>query len=88
MAEITDIEENEEQEGAEGVESEESTGGDPEVDAQEVIVDEDDGEIDEDAPQYCNGLFITGKASDFTQNPKYSDEYLKQKGLFKEDEEE
>lgn len=31
----------------------------------------------------CQGLFVMKEASEFTQNEKYSDEYLKSKGLFK-----
>lgn len=33
----------------------------------------------------CKGLFIRIPASEFTQNERYSDRYLKSKGLFKED---
>ena len=91
MAEITDLE-TDELEGTEGTEGEQSIGGDPEVDGPEVIVEDDDGEIDDlspqteeetiDGPQYCQGSFRMLTASCFTQNEDYSDDYLKSKGLF------
>ncbi len=90
MAEITENE-MDELESTEGTEGEQSIGGDPEVDGPEVIVEDDDGEIDElpqtieetiDGPQYCKGSFRMLTASCFTQNENYSDDYLKGKGLF------
>ena len=51
----------------------------PEVDTNEFV-----GE-DPDAIRECKGMFIRIPASNFTQNEKYCDEYLKSKGLFKED---
>lgn len=78
-------------------------GGDPktpeESSPSEVVVVDDDGEYlgevmtSEEADalqaqkQYCEGLFSMLTVADFTQDPKYSDEYLKSKGLFKEVEE-
>ena len=102
MAEITDLEiediEEIETEGTEGAGSEESTGGDPEVESSEVIVEDEDGEIDDlspqtveetiDGPQYCKGSFRMLTSSCFTQNEDYSDDYLKSKGLFKAEGEE
>ena len=99
MAEITENETDELEgtEGTEGTEGEQPTGGDPEVGGPEVkvIVEDNDGEIDEltqtieetieetiDGPQYCKGSFRMLTASCFTQNENYSDDYLKGKGLF------
>ena len=92
MADI-EIDETLEEVDQDGLGSNETGGGDPiTVDPEEVIVEEDDGEIDqveEDDPrQYCNGLFAWFNKSDFTQDDRYSDVYLKQKGLFKEVDEE
>ena len=49
---------------------------------------EDDLEEVDEAPikeelQYCNGLFVLAAKSDFTQDKRYCDAFLKQKGLFK-----
>jgi len=35
--------------------------------------------------RYCNGLFAWMDESEFTQSTRYSDMYLKSKGLFKDD---
>ena len=51
----------------------------PEVDTNEFVGD------NPDAIRECKGMFIRIPASNFTQNANYCDEYLKSKGLFKED---
>ena len=91
MAEITDIE-TDELDGTVGAEDEILGGGDPETSGPDIIVEDDDGEIDDlspqteeetvDGPQYCKGSFRMLTASCFTQNENYSDDYLKGKGLF------
>ncbi len=52
------------------------------------ITPEELSEEDGKAPRYCKGLFSMLTADQFTQEENYSDQYLKSKGLFKEDDQE
>ncbi len=81
MAEISDVEEQVEEVPEEITPTVVVEDQDGEID--EIIEDEIE-EIDEDAPQYCKGSFRMLTASCFTQNENYSDDYLKSKGLFED----
>ena len=59
----------------------------PTVETEELdeTPEEKEEEVDPNETRICQGLFAAYPVSDYTQNKKYSDTYLKQKGLFKEE---
>lgn len=58
----------------------------PTVETEELDETLEEEEVDPNSTRICQGLYAAYPVSDFTQNKKYSDTYLKQKGLFKEEE--
>ena len=56
------------------------------VEEDETEVETEEEEEKEVETRECKGLFARLPVTEFTQNEKYSDRYLKSKGLFKEQE--
>jgi len=55
-----------------------------EVEPEPLEKTEDVDPIGDECECYCYGFFVKAPRTAFTQNPKYSDAYLKSKGLFRE----
>lgn len=81
---MAEIEKDEIIELDEGTDTEDPTIDDVSGEGEDPVKEEDEPEEDQDALRKCKGLFADFPVSDYTQDKRYSDTYLKQRNLYKE----